>query len=244
MNIEVGDVVKLNNGEVHKVDRMMGNDPGRVDECGVGPFVIYGSLYHQDGRFGYKGFGHPLSVKRIISRASDDTQSSQEGSPPLSQLGDPNVHFCDLCQPHRDLLCAAHEEGKTIEYWSVFRQEWVMDIDFDPIACDDYAYRIKPDDTPKLWRDMTDGEKGALLLADHKGAAIHVWEPIAEAWRPLDFGEFMFLDDKAYRVKPEPVRETVTLMIDDGSMGGPQAIGIIDLIDGEPDCSSIKMEKV
>jgi len=162
MNIEVGDVVELNNGEVHKVDRMLGGDPDHVNAHGHGPFVIDEVRYHKDGRFGCQGFEHHLSVMCVIARASDDT--------------------------------------------------------------------------PKLWRDMTDGEKGALLLADHKGAAIHVWEPIAEAWRPLDFGEFMFQDDRAYRVEPAATREPIKIQGPSGEILGS---GTMLRRDGEWDFDSI-----
>lgn len=60
---------------------------------------------------------------------------------------------------------------------------------------------------PKLWKDMTPEEKGALLLADHEGKAIEAWA-YGDKWLVL-VPEW----DKhtAYRVKPEPVVETVTL---------------------------------
>ena len=64
-------------------------------------------------------------------------------------------------------------------------------------------------DTPKLMRDMTDAEQGALLLAHHRGKKIQVfldgipkWDRTSRpTWKP----------DLAYRVEPEPQRETVKL---------------------------------
>ena len=53
---------------------------------------------------------------------------------------------------------------------------------------------------PKLWCDMTPEEKGALLLAHHEGKAIE----------DLCLGQWgvstpvCFLDNVAYRIKPEP----------------------------------------
>lgn len=82
---------------------------------------------------------------------------------------------------------------------------------------------------PKLWRDMTDAEKGALLLAHHEGEVIEYfnngWVKChAPIWR----------DVHAYRIKPEPNRVTVPLMADF------KEIGTIDLVDGKPDFASIK----
>jgi len=165
MKIEVGDTVELNNGEVHGVSRMIGDDPDYVNDLGDGPFVIDVCLYHQDGRVADCEHSNILSVKRIISRAADDT--------------------------------------------------------------------------PKLWHNMTDEEKGALLLADHEGADIHVWEPLAEAWRLLDFGEFMFLDYRAYRVKPAATREPIKIQGPSGEILGS---GTMLRRDGEWDFDSIEVD--
>ena len=93
---------------------------------------------------------------------------------------------------------------------------------------------------PKLWRDMTPEEKDALLLAHHEGKVIE--------WRV--YGKWKHCPDAvgkhgryAYRVRPEPTRETFTLWIyPDGERG--LKIGTIDLIDGQPDLASIRMEQV
>lgn len=61
-------------------------------------------------------------------------------------------------------------------------------------------------ETPKLWRDMTPEEKGALLLAAHEGKVIENsldgvnWIAAKACWA----------DDYAYRIKPEPKVEIVT----------------------------------
>ena len=60
---------------------------------------------------------------------------------------------------------------------------------------------------PKIFRDMTDAEKGALLLAAHRGKVIEAhcdnngWVVGYPSW---DI-------DIPYRVKPEPVTGSVTL---------------------------------
>ena len=114
------------------------------------------------------------------------------------------------------------------------------------------------DDTPKLWRDMTDAEKGALLLAHHEGNVIewlvpnidHTGSEISKSWAECQ--SVGYHPHFAYRIKPEPTRETVTLY------GAPSKhvqwcldqCGLdthkitFDLIDGTPDPASIKMNEV
>ena len=102
---------------------------------------------------------------------------------------------------------------------------------------------------PKLWRDMTPEEKGALLLAAHEGKVIEVWFPIACQWRVVVHKVGTFEYD-AYRIKPQPKVETVTLY------GRPDVQWVLErckydthcitfqTIDGKPDCASIKMEEI
>jgi hypothetical protein len=57
------------------------------------------------------------------------------------------------------------------------------------------------EDTPKLWRDMTPEEKGALLLAHHEGKVIEIldygeWLEANPDWAPYD----------AYRIRPAAQR--------------------------------------
>jgi len=104
-------------------------------------------------------------------------------------------------------------------------------------------------DTPKLWRDMTPEEKGALLLAHHEGKVIEFcnggewYEPSPCRWHP----------GNAYRVHPEPKVEAVIVYgsqssINDNFHFGPDFNSddthriTFNLIDGEPDCDSVKME--
>lgn len=94
------------------------------------------------------------------------------------------------------------------------------------------------DGAPKLWRDMTPEEKGALLLAHHEGKTIELflskddWMECSPYWS----------DDVAYRVKPGPVRETVTLRNFHEKAKG--FVITFNVIDGVPDCDSIKMEEL
>lgn len=106
---------------------------------------------------------------------------------------------------------------------------------------------------PKLWRDMTPEEKGALLLAHHEGKVIE-WTGHFGSEFDMDStrGTPVWSATHAYRIKPKPKVETVTMY------GSPSkhiqwcleqcAIDThritFNLIDGEPDCTSIKMEKL
>ena len=94
-------------------------------------------------------------------------------------------------------------------------------------------------DNPKLWRDMTAEEKGALLLAAHEGKVIEVWEG---KWVKRSFN--VWAEGVAYRVKPDNVRETVRVDIRHSYRGYILGTGTINLINGEPDPASIRMERI
>jgi hypothetical protein len=105
-------------------------------------------------------------------------------------------------------------------------------------------------ESPKLWRDMTDAEKGALLLAHYEGKVIDVWHADTGSFgRPLN-PALPFRAWHAYRVRPEPKRETVTLWWEGGCIGSREYYDdathriTFDRIDGEPDCDSVKMERL
>jgi hypothetical protein len=97
-------------------------------------------------------------------------------------------------------------------------------------------------DKPVLWRDMTDAERGALLLAHHRGKVIQFKNVFCEPhdWRSIK--EPIWADAYAYRVKPAPKVETVALCwrYDVGTV--KNKIGTINLKDGKPDFASIKPE--
>ncbi|MGB1215066.1 MAG: hypothetical protein ACPG4X_16990 [Pikeienuella sp.] len=61
-------------------------------------------------------------------------------------------------------------------------------------------------ENPTIWRDMSDAEKGALLLAEHDGKPIEVRGPHMKNWRSKRFG--VLNSTCAYRVKPDPKVET------------------------------------
>lgn len=85
-------------------------------------------------------------------------------------------------------------------------------------------------DAPKLFRDMTPEEKGALLLAKHEGRKIQFWHE--GAW--VDMVIHWWFDTYAYRVAPEPETEAI--------VWGEYQI-TFDVTDGVPDCYTIKMSE-
>lgn len=98
--------------------------------------------------------------------------------------------------------------------------------------------------TYKKWGDMSDEEKGALLLAQHKGKTIQsTLEP--HFWHDSNFGHWA--NHVYYRVKPEPKRETVTLygcglLWSSKGFDGQKHIIVFETIDGKPDWSTLKGE--
>lgn len=128
--------------------------------------------------------------------------------------------------------------------WSTLNQR-------DPELTSPYGDNNPPvSDTPKTWGDMTDAEKGALLLADLRGIPIQCKMEDVE-WFGGVSRKWCWIDNCAYRIKPEPKRETVKLCgyIDRGYFHIRPGVNdthriTFDLIDGEPDTDSIRMEEL
>jgi hypothetical protein len=70
-----------------------------------------------------------------------------------------------------------------------------FDSDLDVYRC--------VEDTPPTWGEMTDAEKGALLLAHHEGKAIQICNLDDQRWIDASLS-FFWNSDFAYRVRPEP----------------------------------------
>lgn len=116
----------------------------------------------------------------------------------------------------------------------------LIDVDDGKELCEYMPFRIvsRASDKPKLWRDMTPEEKGAILLAMHEGKKVEVYS-VGKWWKK----SYMTFDDgNAYRIAPEPKVETVHLM-NFHELAKGYAI-VFTVKDGEPDCTSIKMEKL
>lgn len=101
------------------------------------------------------------------------------------------------------------------------------------------------DHVPKTWGEMTDAEKGALLLAQQEGKVIEIGCYIggpAEFWSAEK--NPCWCNPHCYRIRPEPKRETVALAIrkSDEFDTWFEPIGTIDTIDGKPDRASIRMD--
>jgi len=106
-------------------------------------------------------------------------------------------------------------------------------------------------DTPTIWADMTPEQKGSLLLAEHEGRDIQALAVDDDGTTWVMKLSSQWHDGIAYRVKPEPKRETVTMT---GHNRGYWCFGsdrledrdthriTFDTIDGEPDGATIRME--
>jgi len=101
----------------------------------------------------------------------------------------------------------------------------------------DYGISVKCciDDDHKRWRDMTPEEKGALLLAHHEGKVIEYFSTVCEGvWESVICHEWC--SGIAYRVRPEPIRETITFH----PMAGHAVT--YETIDGKPDWTTLRGE--
>lgn len=108
-----------------------------------------------------------------------------------------------------------------------------------------------PNKTP--FGEMTDAEKGALLLAHRSGEVEYLGEA-SGVWQSKT-RHIALNDSSIYRVSPEPKCETVTMhgrinsawywIFYDSDKDARSTHRItFTTIDGKPDCSSVKMEAV
>jgi len=107
------------------------------------------------------------------------------------------------------------------------------------------------DNEMKTWEEMTDEEKGALLLAEYEGKIIQYYSETYDTWLIAipPWEENLF-----YRIKPEPKVRTVEVFGFMGEYGkfvwGAEKETLdthkitFNIINGELDCNSIKMEKI
>ena len=137
--------------------------------------------------------------------------------------------------------CLYHQDGTFAGRASIQEYHGVK-------RCVDDVQPDTTDDATKLWRDMTPEEKGALLLAHHEGKTIE-WFDRGRWITDIKFNPQKYTT-LSYRVKTEPVRETMTLYGSDNSAWLPLPLGLdthritFDVIDGVPDCVSVKMEEL
>ena len=106
----------------------------------------------------------------------------------------------------------------------------------------------------RIWDDLTDDEKGKLLLAWHKGLQIQYWDTGDAEWNDeshiedCTFNPFFVYGQYAFRIKPEPVKEVhwcndygdetsnrwwpSRVMADDGAYGNRIALIRREIVDG------------
>jgi hypothetical protein len=119
-----------------------------------------------------------------------------------------------------------------------------MSYDVDGCRCNVGKYRAdiiaawkEPAAEPVMFKDMTDAEKGALLLAKHRGEIVQYWGPSSKEW--IRFRGVM-VPDLAYRVAPpEPKIEYVR---DPSWLGGQKVTACYAIVDGVADIASYRLE--
>lgn len=104
-------------------------------------------------------------------------------------------------------------------------------------------------DQPKMWKEMTAAEKGALLLAEYEGKEIEMFDFVEHEWQ-YDPQPFWY-DISAYRIKPEPVVEVHRIPIardgwayDADCPDDPAYTITFNMIDGKADRESVIMEAI
>lgn len=115
---------------------------------------------------------------------------------------------------------------------------------------DGFRLISRASDTPKTWSEMTDAEKGALLLDWNDNHARNVQQWNGSEWVGMMTGRFG--KSVAYRVKPEPEVDVAEIYLDPSDSVALSDFRFDDATyrityttkDGKPDCASIKMEEI
>lgn len=165
-----------------------------------------------------------LKVKDVTLKAGDVIKGKYSGC-----LGVCTYAVLDVTQEY-----VYYTNGAGFDYYNEIK-------DFEVIS------RASDDQEPKTWGEMTPEEKGELLLAHHEGKVIEnmtqgiEWAECRPSWANSIY----------YRIKPEPTLEVVELF---GSHGGEWYYDArnsedthritYSIVNGEIDCTSIKMEKL
>jgi hypothetical protein len=135
------------------------------------------------------------------------------------------------------------------KHYTVTDNGWLIDDEGDEWFPNSRIFRVvsRATDSPKLLRDMTDAEVGALVRAKNEGKTIQsrykdgVWRDFtcSPRWSAAT----------AYRIEPEPTRETVTIAIDgngdpsDVLQDDDEARILYDRVDGVIDRSTLRWEE-
>jgi hypothetical protein len=223
LNVQPGDVV---------VNNLHGARPVAVDRIEGGDFWSKSMRMSR------------APVWRIVSRAADTPKTWGDGGMKLEEgkyyrtADGKKVGPVRIAETHiPDKWALWSFEGKIYEVVGLPRED-AFDTEIIAEEVDHYHVFNRSEFRPKLWRDMTPEEKGALLLAEHEGKVIECY--FLSGWVECNPEWYEF---NAYRVRPEPKRETerVTIVNADGVTIG---IGTVVCENGKPDCDSIKMEEL
>lgn len=150
------------------------------------------------------------------------------------------------CDDYGDAECDHMDSDLDRQVWLPNGKVWEENGDES-----DHYLIAEWEDTPKLWKDMSDEEKGSLLLAQHNGEAIECLDTHYNMWFPC--GDIpLWLKNMAYHVKPKPEPKVETTCAYWCVYGAStyKADGwhthkiTFDVIDGKPDCNSVKMEEL
>lgn len=123
----------------------------------------------------------------------------------------------------------------TLSYMFYETAGWASDI--GEYRSDIIAAWKEPAAEPVLFKDMTDAEKGALLLAKHEGKAIEAFAQVMKAWKMCDPA---FHQELAYRVAPPAPK--IEHVRDETWLAGQSVIACFTMIDGVIDIASYRLE--
>jgi len=183
MKLEVGKKYRLNNGE----ERV-------CEERNVDGFEIMGFFYNSRGVFLGQDADYPLSV---ACEVKDDQYKPLRDFAPFKA----GERFRD---DEGDVL-QIFEDCEYYDWIELGGAATAPRLPVRAFSAHNSVRRVTPldreDDTPKIWRDMTDAEKGALLLAHHEGKVIERSHTSGQ-WQGVEYPRWH--DDIAYRVSPEP----------------------------------------
>lgn len=137
-----------------------------------------------------------------------------------------------------DVPCAYYDRG-------------YLDNGYMPANDCSWTFRIisRASDKPKLWEDMTPEEKCALLLAKHEGKVIEWTGHLGDKFFMDSLrGTPVWCGTHAYRIRPEQKIEIMTLYWQENEAATAFMCSddthriTFNMIDGKPDCDSVKME--
>jgi hypothetical protein len=169
----------------------------------------------------------------------------------VGTLGELNVKPGDVVE-----CVAGHEWFTPGRQYTITPGGWVVDDKGNAWgACNTLLpgrprFRVvsRASDGPKLLRDMTDAEIGALLRANMRGKIIQGIYSSDRVWRDFTSAP-KWLPYAYYRIKPEPTRETVEIPIDrDGFVSDvlqddSQGLIVVEVVDGKIDPDTLRWEE-